>query len=106
MEAIQLELFNMKPQLITKMKIYKEWVLVDNRDRDIENSVKLKHHYPLAVDLKGEMIYDSTDPQSLILLNDKNAKKIDMTNYLKVSNILREKRMIYNKKKFQLEYIK
>ena len=52
MEAIQLELFKEKPQLNTKMKIYADyWILVDNRDRDIEISVKFKHHYPLVANL-------------------------------------------------------
>lgn len=106
MEAIQLELFDMKPQLITKMKIYKNWILIDNRDRDIEKSVKLKRHYPLVVNLKEEKIYDSSYGESIILPNDKNAKKIDMVNYFKASNVLRLKKMIYNKKKFQLENIK
>ncbi len=106
MEAIQLELFDMKPQLITKMKIYENYILVDNRDRDIGKSAKLKHHYPLVVDLKWEKIFDSTHIQSIILPNDKNAKKIDIAHYFKVSDILRLKKMIYNKKKFQLENIK
>jgi hypothetical protein len=103
MKAIQLELFDKKPQLINKMKILYDWILVDNRDRDIEMSVKLKYHYPFVLSLKKEKIYDSTCGESRILLADKNAEKIDMTNYFKVSNILRKKRIIYNKKKFQLE---
>lgn len=109
MEAIQLELFDMKPQsvtkiqLITKMKIYKDWILVDNRDRDIEKSVKLKHHYPLVVNLKEAKIYDSTYGESQILQNDKNAKKIDIIHYIQISNVLRSKKIMYNKKKFQLE---
>lgn len=104
MEAIQLELFKEKPQLNTKMKIYADyWILVDNRDRDIEISVKFKHHYPLVVNLKKEKIYDSTCDESQILLGDKNAKKIDMIHYIQVSNVLRSKRIVYNKKKFQLE---
>ena len=106
MEAIQLELFDEKPQLITKMKIDGNWVLVDNRDRDIEKSIKLKHHYPLVVDLKGKKIYDSTQNQSIILSRDKNAKKIDIIHYIQVSNVLRLQKMIYNKQKFQLESIK
>jgi hypothetical protein len=103
MEATQLELFDEKPQLITKMKISKGWILVDNRDRDIEMSIKLKHHYPLVVDLKGGRIYDSTSSESRILLCDKDAEKIDITHYFKVSNLLRLKRVVYNKKKFQME---
>ncbi len=103
MEAIQLELFDMKPQLFTKMKIDKDWILVDNRDRNIEKSAKLKHHYPLVINLKEEKIYDSTCDESQILPNDKNAKKIDMIHYIQVSNVLRAKKIVYNKKKFQLE---
>lgn len=106
MEATQLKLFDEKPQLITKMKIDRNWVLVDNCDRDIEKSIKLKHHYPLVVNLKENNIYDSTHAQSIILSRDKNAKKIDIIHYLQVSNVLRVRKMIYNKKKFQLENIK
>lgn len=103
METTQLELFDEKPQLITKMKILKGWVLVDNRDRDIGRSIKLKHHYPLVVNLKEEKIYDSTYGESRILPTDLYAKKIDIMHYLQVSNVLRLKKMVYNKKKFQLE---
>ena len=106
MEAKQLELFDKKPQLITKMKILKDWVLVDNRDRDIEMSIKLKHHYPLVIGLNVGRICDSTCSESRILSCDKNAEKIDMTHYLQISNLLRLKRVVYNKKKFQLEKIK
>jgi len=103
METKQLELFDEKPQLITKMKILKDWILVDNRDRDIERSIKLKRHYPLVVNLKEERIYDSTWGESRILSYDKDAEKIDIIHYFKVSNLLRLKKKIYNKKKFQLE---
>jgi len=106
MEAIQLELFDEKPQLITKIKILKDWILIDNCDRDIEESVKLKHHYPLVVSLNRNEIYGPAHAQSLILPIDEDAKKIDMLNYFKVSNVLRLRKMIYNKKKFQLENIK
>ena len=100
---MQLELFDTKPQLITKMKIDKNWVLMDNCDRDIEMSVKLKHHYPLVVDLEVEKIYGSTHAQSQILLRDRNAKKIDIIHYIQASNVLRTKKVVYNKKKFQIE---
>jgi len=106
MEAIQLELFDEKPQLITKMKNLNGWIIVDNHDRDVEKSIKLKHHYPLVIDLKGKKMYDSTCVQSRILPCDKKAEKIDILHYLQVSNLLRVKKMIYNKKKFQLENIK
>ena len=106
METIQLELFDMKPQLTTKIKILKDWVLIDNRDRNIEMSVKLKHHYPLVIGLNVGRICDSTCSESRILSCDKNAEKIDMIHYLQVSNLLRLKRVVYNKKKFQLEKIK
>ena len=106
MEAIQLELFNEKPQLITKMKIDRDWVLVDNCDRNIEMSVKLKRHYPLVVDLKEKKIYGPTHSQSRILSCDRDAEKIDITHYIQVSNVLRLQKMIYNKKKSQLENIK
>ena len=100
---MQLELFDTKPQLITKMKIYDDWILVDNCDRDIETSVKLQRHYPLVVNLKKEEIYGSNHFESRILLGDINAEKIDITHYIQVSNVLRTKKMVYNKKKFQLE---
>jgi hypothetical protein len=103
MGTIQLELFDKKPQLITKMKILKNWVLVDNRDRDIEMSVKLKHHYPLVINLEDGKLCDSTFGESRILPTDIYAKKIDIIHYLQVSNLLRLKKKIYNKKKFQLE---
>ena len=103
METIQLELFDKKPQLITKMKILKNWVLVDNRDRDIEMSVKLKHHYPLVINLNDGKLCDSTFGESRILPTDIHAKKIDIKHYFQVSNLLRLKRVVYNKKKFQLE---
>lgn len=103
MEATQLELFDIKPQLITKMKILKDWILVDNRDRDIEMSVKLKHHYHFVINLKEGKIYDSSYGESRILSCDKNAEKIDIIHYLQVSNVLRAKGVVYNKKKFQLE---
>ena len=106
MKAIQLELFDTKPQLITKMKFLEGWILVDNRDRDIEMSIKLKHHYPLVVNLGEGKIYDSSCSESRILSCDKNAEKIDIMHYLQVSNLLRFKKKIYNKKKFQLENIK
>ncbi len=106
MKAIQLELFDEKPQLVTKIKILKDWILIDNCDRDIEKSVKLKRHYPLVVSLCTNEIYGSAHAQSLILPIDKDAEKIDMLNYFKVSNVLRLRKMIYNKKKFQLENIK
>lgn len=106
MEAIQLELFDKKPQLITKIKILKDWILIDNCDRDIEKSVKLKHHYPLVINLNSNEIYGPAYVQTLILPTDKDAEKIDMSNYFKVSNVLRRRKMIYNKKKFQLENIK
>ena len=106
MKTMQLELFDEKPQLITKMKIFQNWVLVDNRDRDIEMSVKLKHHYPLVINLNSGKLCDSTFGESRILPTDINAKKIDIKHYLQVSNLLRLKRVVYNKKKFQLENIK
>ncbi len=103
METIQLELFDEKSQLITKIKFMNGWVLVDNRDRDIKISVGLKHHYPLVVNLKEEKIYDSTCGESRILPTDIYAKKINIKHYIQVSNVLRLQKMIYNKKKFQLE---
>ena len=106
METIQLELFDIEQKLITKFKILRDWVLVDNRDRDIEMSIKLKHHYLLVINLKGGKIYSSPCSESQILSCDKRAEKIDIIHYLQVSNLLRLKRVVYNKKKFQLEKIK
>jgi hypothetical protein len=103
MEATQLELFDIKPQLISKMKILKDWILVDYHDRNIEMSIKLRHHYPFVINLKEGKIYDSSYGESRILSCDKNAEKIDMIHYFQASNVLRAKRVVYNKKKFQLE---
>lgn len=103
METTQLELFDEKPQLVTKMKILKDWVLVDNRDRDIEMSVKLKHHYLFVINLNEGRICYSSYGESRILLCDKEAEKIDIIHYLQVSNLLRRKGVVYNKKKFQME---
>ena len=54
---------------------------------------------------KGDVVADFCSGSGIVGLHlyALNAEKIDITHYIQVSNVLRTKKMVYNKKKFQLE---
>ena len=88
-----------------KIRLYKaeNWILVNSKENDPIASKNTHGTHKFVINLISKTIRDSSTVEAKVVLNDLNkAKKMTIKDYIELSNALRFKRLVLNKKKIEI----
>ena len=90
---------------LNKIKLYKvdDWVLISTKESDPIPSKNANGRYKFVVNIVNNKVHISADPEAKVLKHDFDyAKKLNIEDYIGLSNSLKAKRLVLNKKKIEL----